>query len=98
MKKDSRLRSYIAIMLTALLMTAYAVNAFGQIKGTFSYEPHWTLIFVFLLVVGGGVFDLSVETLSLLRTLAKKHSNLLDELVKDDGNDDSKKADDKRDQ
>ncbi|MBA3993400.1 MAG: hypothetical protein C0469_07720 [Cyanobacteria bacterium DS2.3.42] len=78
-------------------MMAYAVNAFGQINGSFKYEPHWTLIAVFLLVVGGGVFDLSVETLSLLRGYLKKGEHLLDELVEKDDKD-SKKADTERDQ
>ncbi len=83
-EEGDRLRTYIALLLTAMLMMAYAVNAFGQINGTFKYEPHWTLIAVFLLVVGGGVFDLSVETLSLLRGYLKKGENLLDELEKKD--------------
>jgi uncharacterized membrane protein YphA (DoxX/SURF4 family) len=81
-KKDTRLKTYIALLLTATLMAAYAVNAFGQISGTFKFEPHWSLLAVFLLVVGGGVFDLSVETLSLLRGYLKKGEHLLDELEK----------------
>lgn len=80
MKKESRLKTYIALLLTAMLMMAYAVNACGQITGNFKFEPHWSLIAVFLLVVGGGVFDLSVETLSLIRGYLKKGEHLLDEL------------------
>lgn len=98
MKKETRLKTYVTLLLTAMLMVAYAINAFGQIKGTFQYEPHWSLLVLFLLVVGGGVFDLSVETLSLLRGFLKNNANLLDRLVDENERDDSKKADDERDQ
>lgn len=87
MKKESRLKTYIALVLTAMLMMAYAVNAFGQISGKFVFEPHWTLIAIFLLVVGGGVFDLSVETLSLLRGFLKRNSDLLDKLTEEEKDD-----------
>lgn len=86
----SRLKAYLAFALTATLIAAWAINAFGQIKGTFKYEPHWSLIVVFCFIVGGGVFDLSVETLSALRGFLKRGDELIDDLIEkkeDDHND-----------
>ena len=83
MKGNQRIRAYLAFILTATLIASWMLNAFAQFKGTFKYEPHWSLIVVYVFLVGGGVFDMSVEALSLIRGFIKRGDEIVDKLIED---------------
>lgn len=54
--------------MCALILGAYALNAVGQVRGTFHFEPHWSLLYFFgLYALGGGVHDMSMKALSAAR-------------------------------
>ncbi len=91
MDTKARLKALVTVFLCCFMALAWIVNAIGAIKGTFHFEPHWSLIVLFLFVIGGGVFDISIEALSLVRGFLKRKDEIID-LLKEEKHGDAGEA------
>lgn len=69
----------VTAFLCSTIFVAYAINAFGQIKGTFHYVPPDSLIDLFKCVIfafsGVGAVGLAVSGLVSYRAITEDKSN-----------------------